>query len=366
MRILLITTHLNVGGVVSYLLTLCREYVGKGHEVFLVSSGGSLIDEFTKAGVITITAAVGTKSVIDPRIYFEVPRLVKLIREKQIHIIHSHTRVAQFLGQVLSFFSGIPYVATCHGFYKTHWFRRTFPCWGKAVVAISPPVRQHLINDFKVPAEKIFLINNGVDLQLFQMVNEQARKEMRLKFNLTRTPILGMVSRLADVKGHSVLLDAMPTIIKKFPQVVLFIAGDGKMKGKLLAQTKRLGIEQSVIFASVFNTSGTVLTLFDVFVMPSLDEGFGLSGIEAQAAGIPLVASNVGGIPIFVSHEKTGLLVEPKDSQALATAILRFLHNPDLAKQIALQARKFVEENFSVEVTATKTIEMYQKVLQKV
>ncbi len=365
MKILLITTHLNVGGITSYLFALCRQYVAKGHEVSLVSCGGERQEEFARAGVILVNAAVHTKSELSPRIYFELPRLVQFIRKREIEIIHSHTRVTQFLGQALSFFSGVPFVTTCHGFYRTHWFRKTFPCWGKAVVAISPPVKDHLVNDFKVPQEQVFLINNGIDLESFQAVDDVNREKTRKKFYISQTPVIGMVSRLADVKGHGVLIDAMPLIVAEFPNVLLFLAGDGKMKAQLQAQTASLGITDHVMFASVFNPSGAILSLFDVFVMPSIEEGFGLSGMEAQAAGLPIVASNVGGIPLFVFHEKTGLLVAPKDSVALAAAIIRFLKDPDFGKRIGAQARKFIQENFSSEITAAKTLEMYEKVLQK-
>ncbi len=365
MKILLITTHLNVGGITSYLFALCRQYVAKGHQVFLVSCGGARKHEFKNVGVVLLKAAVGTKSEVSFRMYCDLPRLLKFIRKNEIEIIHSHTRVTQFLGQALSFFSGVSFVTTCHGFYRTHWFRKTFPCWGKAVVAISPPVMDHLVNDFKVPQEQIFLINNGIDLESFQAVDDANRQRTRREFNISQTPVIGMVSRLADVKGHSVLIHAMPCIISKFPDVLLFLAGEGKMRVQLEAQVAALGIAKHVMFASVFNPSGAILSLFDVFVMPSLEEGFGLSGMEAQAAGLPIVASNVGGIPLFVFHEKTGLLVEPKNPKALADAIIRFLKDPDFAKRIGAEARKFIQENFSSEITATKTLEMYQKVLEK-
>ncbi|MCB9771169.1 MAG: glycosyltransferase family 4 protein [Candidatus Omnitrophica bacterium] len=364
MNILLVSTHLNVGGITSYLFALCRQYIKKGHHVFLVSAGGARAAEFLREGVTLINAAVMTKSEINPRMYCDVPRLLQVIRKNKIDIIHSHTRVTQFLGRTLSFFSGVPYVATCHGFYKTHWFRRTFPCWGKAVVAISPPVKDHLLQDFKVSPKRVFLIANGIDLASFKPVDAQARLDARQKFKITQNPVIGMVSRLADVKGHSVLIDAMPKIVKNFPEVLLFLAGEGKMKEQLKDQVKQLGLDNHVMFASVFNPSGDILSLFNVFAMPSLDEGFGLSGMEAQASGLPIVATNVGGIPSFVFHEKTGLLVPPKDSEALADAIIRFLQDPEFANQIGQQALKFIQENFSSEITATKTLQMYEKVLE--
>ncbi|MCC6759231.1 MAG: glycosyltransferase family 4 protein [Candidatus Omnitrophica bacterium] len=363
MNILLISTHLNVGGITTYLLGLCRYYLKKGHRVVLVTSGGVRADEFAQAGVILVTAAVRTKAELNPRIYCDVPRLLKVMRDHRIDIIHSHTRVTQFLGRVLGILSGVPYVSTCHGFYKTHWFRKAFPCWGEAVVAISPPVREHLVNDFHTPEDRIFLVQNGVDVDSFTVVDEQIRRKAREKFQVPNDPVIGMVARLADVKGHSVLIDAMPLIVKEFPGVLLFIAGEGKMEAQLKEQAARLGLNDHVKFAEVFNSSGEILSLFDVFVMPSIDEGFGLSGMEAQAAGLPVAASDVGGIPSFIFHERTGLLVPVKDPVALAAAILRFLKDRPFAHQIGKQAREFIEKNFSSDITAEKTLEMYAKVL---
>jgi len=365
MNILLVSTHLNVGGITSYLFGLCRYYLKNGHRVFLVSAGGMRAQDFSREGVILIKAAVLTKSELNPRMYCDVPRLLKVIRDNHIEIIHSHTRVTQFLGRALGKLAGIPYVATCHGFYKTHWFRKTFPCWGEGVVAISPPVKEHLLKDFRVSEERIYQIQNGVDIDSFRVVTDEIKKKARERFAIKNDPIIGIVARLADVKGHSVLIDAMPEIVKYFPKVLLFIAGEGKMEAKLKEQTARLGLNDNVKFAALFNSSSDILSLFDVFVMPSIDEGFGLSGMEAQIAGLPLVASNVGGIPIFVHHERTGLLVPVKDPAKLAEAILRFLNDREFAHKIGKQSREFIEKNFSADITAEKTLDMYKDVLAK-
>ena len=365
MNILLATTHLNVGGITSYLFGLSRVYLKEGHRVYMVTSGGLRAKEFEKEGVVLITANVKTKSEINPRMYFEVPRLLQIIRDQRIEIIHSHTRVTQFLGRALGLLAGIPYVSTCHGFYKTHFFRKAFPCWGDGVVAISPPVKTHLKNDFRVPEERIFLVQNGVDVDSFYIVTDEIRKDARERFQLKNNPVIGMVSRLADVKGHAYLIEAMPEIIQHYPNILLFIAGEGKMEAQLKEQTARLGLNNHVRFAALFNKSSDILALFDVFVMPSTDEGFGLSGMEAQTAALPVVASDVGGIPTFVHHEKTGLLVPSKDPPALAAAILRFLKDRDFARKTGLQARVSIQKNFSSEITASKTLAMYQEVLSR-
>lgn len=365
MNILLITSHLNVGGITSYLFGLTRQYQKKGHVVFIASAGGARENEFRQLGAELFIAPLKVKSEVHPNLFFHLPRLSKFIKANKIDIIHSHTRVTQVLGQMASWMTGVPYVATCHGFYKTRWFRKMFPCWGQAVVAISPPVREHLIKDFNVRPENTFLIQNGVDVDAFQCVNDDLRRQTRQKFRIEQSPIIGIVARLADVKGHDVLIDAMPEILKKYPNALLFIAGEGKMEAQLKEQVERLGIKNHVNFAAVFNPSGQVLSLLDVLAMPSLDEGFGLSGMEAQAAGLPVVASNVGGIPSFITDGVTGLLVPPKNPALLARAILIVLDDKDLAKRLGAEARTFIQKNFSSVITAEKTLAMYHQVFKR-
>lgn len=362
MNILLVTTHLNVGGITSYLFTLTRQFLLRGHRVYMISSGGTREDDFARLGATLIRANVRTKSEVNPALYFQIPRFLRIIKENRIDIIHSHTRVTQVLGQVLGYLSKVPYVATCHGFYKTRWFRKACPSWGKAVAAISQPVKTHLVSDFKVPEDKVYLIPNGVDVDMINPFDEETKKRNREKFQISQSPVIGMVSRLEHIKGHGVMINAMPEILKVFPSALLFIAGEGKAGKDFEAQTHRLGLEKHVRFASIFNPFREIHSLLDVFAMPSLDEGFGLSGMEAQAAGVPVVASNVGGIPTYVVHEKTGLLVPPNDSAALAAALIRVLKNPDYAKELSGQAREFVKNNFSAENTANLTLSMYDDV----
>lgn len=364
MNILLINTHLNVGGITSYLFTLSRQYIARGHRVFVASAGGAREIEFEKLGVTVFRAPLRTKSEVNPKVFCAVPGFLKFIKEQKIDIIHSHTRVTQVLGQVLSWFSGVPYVSTCHGFYKKRWFRLLFPSWGKAAVAISAPVKDHLVRDFRMPEDRVYLIRNGVDLEAFYELTDERRAEARKNFQITRSSVLGMVSRLADTKGHDVLINAMPIILKKFPDTLLFIAGEGKMEAKLKQQVVDMNLEGHVHFAPVFNPSGRILSLFNIFVMPSLDEGFGLSGMEAQVVGLPVVASDVGGIPTFVQHEKTGLLVPPGDVAKLAEAIIRVLEDKDLARRLGRQAREFIHQNFSSVVMADRTLAMYEDVLK--
>ena len=202
MNILFLTTHANTGGITSYLLTLGQGLVQKGHKVLVASSNGDCVARFQDAGIRHVKINIRTKSEAHPKLLLALPSLNRLIREENINIIHAQTRVTQVLGCVLGRCSGVKMVTTCHGFFRPRWFRKTFPCWGDAVIAISKPVERHLNQDFSVAPDKIHLIANGIDLDRFVMTSEQKRLDMRQKWNVGGGQVIGIIARLSDVKGN--------------------------------------------------------------------------------------------------------------------------------------------------------------------
>ena len=154
MKILLLTTHLNTGGITSYLLTLSRQLVARGHRVWLASAGGRLAPVFAASGVECLTVNIRTKSELDPRIYLAVRQLIPVIRANGIEVVHAQTRITQVMGWWLQRLAGTGACSTCHGFFTPRWSRRVFPCWGQRVIAISPAVGEHLRRDLGVPAER--------------------------------------------------------------------------------------------------------------------------------------------------------------------------------------------------------------------
>ncbi len=363
MNVLILSTHLNPGGITSYLFTLSKVLVRKGHGVFIATSGGALVDNFEKNGVRHLQINIRTKSELDPRLYGCLPMLAKFIRENKIDLIHAHTRITQVMGVCLKKTTGCPYVSTCHGFYKTRWVRRFFPCWGDAVIAISQAVGEHLHNDFKVDQSKIHCVHNGINVEKFSLRDEATKLEKRKEFGIGNEPVIGIIARLADVKGHDVLIRAMAKIIQSFPTSKLFIVGEGREEDRLKNLTGQLRLKESIRFVPTVNQTASILPLFDIFALPSLEEGFGISAIEAQAVGLPVVASRVGGLPELIQDGQTGILVPPKDVHALAGAIIHLLQNKEYAKDMGLKARKFIEENFSMERMVKETIDVYQTVL---
>ncbi|MFA5350087.1 MAG: glycosyltransferase family 4 protein [Candidatus Omnitrophota bacterium] len=363
MNILFIANHLNVGGISSYLFTLASGLKENGHSVYLASGGGGLLGKFTAAGIKNIRVPLCTKKEVSPKIIISFLRLRKEIKRLNIDLIHSNSRTTQVLGSLLSRYCRKPHIFTCHGFFKPKLSRLFFPCWDNAIIAISQQVKEHLILDFNLDENKIKVINNGIDLQSFG--DFSGRQSFRESLGIEDAPLVGIVARLSDVKGHIYLFKAMQVIIKNFPSVKLVVVGEGKMKDALAEEADDLAIKNSVLFLPQAEGTKNVLAALDIFVMPSLQEGLGLALMEAMAQGLAVVGSAVGGIKTLIKDEQNGLLVEPADPASLAGAIMRLLTDKQMRDNLATSARKFIMDNFSKEKMVDATEKVYKECLEK-
>ena len=359
MNILFIANHLNVGGISSYLLTLTGGLKQKGHGIYLATAGGELEEKFTRAGVVLIKVPLKTKNEISPKIFLSFWKLRKIIREFKIDLIHSHSRTTQVLGSLLGYFSVKPHIFTCHGFFKPKLPRRIFGCWGQKVIAISQQVKEHLVSDFKLDPDKISVIHNGINTKEFG--DNSARIDTRKKLGVGEGFLLGMIARLSDVKGHKYLIQAMPEILKRFPETKLLIVGQGRLESVIIKQVQDLGLKEKIVFIPEAKQTKDILASIDVFVMPSLQEGLGLALMEAMAQGVAVVGSSVGGIKTLIQDKINGLLVAPADPVALSQAIIRLLSDSSLRHSLGEKAREFIIANFSQEEMVDKTEIIYRQ-----
>lgn len=363
MNILLVTTHLNPGGIASYVVSLAKGLKARKHNVIVASDEGNLVEVLNKYEIPHIPINITTKADISPKILFSLAKLFKPLRDNDIQIVHAQTRVTQVLSFWIDKIYGIPQVSTCHGFFKPRLSRIKFPCWGRKVIAISNAVKTHLQTDLKVKPGKIELIYNGLDIGKYPQYNAEQIAESKKWIGLGPGPVIGNIARLSSVKGQNYLIDAMKEVVKRFPDAQLLFVGDGKIKEELLAQVNELGLNKNIVFIPSIQDTSSVLAVMDVFVMCSLAEGLGLSIMEAQSMGLPVVATNIGGIPELVKDNQTGILVGPQDSASIAGAIISLLENRQLAKQLGVNAQKNIWENFTLENMITKTEKVYESVI---
>jgi len=268
------------------------------------------------------------------------------------------------LGALVSLLTRRPMVTTCHGYFKRRLGRVLMPCWGRRVIAISDQVRDHLAYDFDVPTDRIDLVYNGIDPQRFVPHGAAEVAAQKQAWGVeTDKKVIGHIGRLSSVKGQKYMLLAAGILRGRHPELRWVIVGDGK-EGvhlrKLIAEKKLGDIVR--LCPSAGNTS-LALAAMDVFVMSSLQEGLGISILEAQAQGVPVVASRVGGITTVIEDGITGLLVSPGDPPAIAAAVEKLLEDRPLAEAIASGAKKRVAEAFTLDSMTQKTQAVYQSVL---
>ncbi len=174
--------------------------------------------------------------------------------------------------------------------------------------------------------------------------------------------VVGTVGRFDEQKGHMFFLKAIPKILQDVPDVRFIFVGDGSLRSKLEKMGRELEVNQNIIFTGVRRDIPEILSIMDVFVLPSIFEGFGIVLLEAMAVGKPVVASRAGGIPEIVEHGLTGILIEPANPSAIAGSVVKLLKNPVEAKRIANAGRAEVERKFTADAMARKIEGVYDEV----
>lgn len=232
-----------------------------------------------------------------------------------------------------------------------------------AMVAVSAQVREYEIEREGARANRIIVIENGIepfqDVEILKRNRDQVRKQIGIEADTT---LLLTVGRLTIQKGHTILLDAVPEIIKKHPKVKFVFAGDGPQKQTLQAKVSELDLADYVKFLGVWSEIPRLLFAADIFVQPSLWEGLSLALLEALQAGLPVVATRVEGVVDVVEDERHAILVAANDSAALATGIEKLLDDASLRKRLSENGQERVKAHYSVDAMCVA----YEKLINEV
>jgi len=229
-----------------------------------------------------------------------------------------------------------------------------------AVIVVSQGLATFLEQTEHLPRRKMVIIGHGVDRAAPALPRSEARAALGLP---ALDPLIGSVGRLSREKGHAFLLRALPAIVAAFPGAGCVLAGEGPSRRDLEEEVRRLGMGDRVIFLGHRGDVPAILSALDLFVQPSLYEGFGMSLLEAMAARLPIVATRVGGIPEVVDDQVAGLLVPPADAAALAQAAIALLGDRGRARRIGEEAARLVAERHSISSVAARVDALYRRVL---
>jgi glycosyltransferase involved in cell wall biosynthesis len=226
-------------------------------------------------------------------------------------------------------------------------------------------MRHEVCGHFHVPWEKVWIIPNAVDASKFQLSVD--RNAVRARYHVGPNEKLVLyVGRLVPQKGVEFLIQAVPRIVGRFGDAKFVIVGDGWLRGHLESLADQMGQRWRINFTGFIPDSELVALMqsADVLVIPSVYEPFGIVALEGMAAGVPVVASQVGGLAEVVEHEKTGEYVYMRNPESIAWGVERVLSNPGHAAWLVKNGREAVERVYSWEVVAKKTTELYEDVVK--
>lgn len=357
MKILHIITRLDRGGSADIALLTAREMERRGHEVYLISGKTLETDRqrvkalWPQGKIIYVEEIL--REIIPVYDLIAFKKLYSLIRQLKPDIVHTHSSKAGFLGRWTAWFAGtrkIIHMPHGHVFYG--YYGPTFSKFIRLLEKITALISTKIITLTEIeaaeydllkvaPHQKLITIYNGIDLNLFNPENK-----FNFPADILQDDVFNIlcVARLEQVKGHFYLLDAMPFILQSHPKARLIIAGNGSHRKALEMQSYMLNIRKRVVFLGERNDIAELLSISHIFVLPSLNEGLGIVLLEAQSMGVPIVATKVGGIPEAVRDGETGMLVPPKNSPAIAQAIVYLLSNPQKRKQFGESGKKWIAE----------------------
>ena len=297
-------------------------------------------------------------------------RLVKILKENNIDILHCHRHKSSFYGALAGIFAKTPVVLShVHGLSRTRNLGRRvvnfflFKRFNR-IIGCAKSVRDDVLKDNpSVAQEKVIALENSVDFERFADV---PITKIEAKSKLADVPVdafvYGTVARFGPYKGHSFLIKAFEKVRKQVPSARLILAGDGPLKEKIQEQATKAGLDDSVHFLGRRDDIPKLLRAMDTFVLPSIgSEGMPLVILEAMAAGVPCIASSLSGIPEVINSSDVGFLVPPRDENALAEAMVTLANMPEeKLKDLTEKAKERIRKVFNHNIVRAKLSKLYE------
>jgi glycosyltransferase involved in cell wall biosynthesis len=295
---------------------------------------------------------------------FTLLDLVNIVREERIDVMHLQAYGASTFGRIAGLLTGVPVIVHAHDNHTNYpWYQRIADMllgrFTDRAIAVSESVRASCIKKRKIPKDRVIVMHNGISFEQFRVPSNREIEEEKKRLGIElEFKVVGTLSKLRKEKGVEYLIKAIPAVLEDFPGVVFLIVGDGPLRGELEALTRALRVEKSVIFTGYREDVARVLSVFDIKVLPSVTEGFGIAILEAMAMGKPVIATGVGGVNEILKDGETGFLVPPEDPKALSERIIYLLRNEDEARQLGIRARE-ESKKYDIDLCVRRLEELY-------
>lgn len=355
------------GGMKKHILQLLK---GLNEERFFIHLLGpdNLVRELPHKSIRHFPIQLSEK----PNPLVKGPQLVQLcqyLRRNRIKLLHCHGVQAAMMGRLAAWPAGTPaVVCTFHNLVYDRpyrpWLKKLYSLGNRFLngktdylITVSMALKQQIMAQEGIPAGKIRVIYNGLERNL---LTETTAGDLP---PCVAQPLIGMIGRLVPEKGADLFLDAVPLILKEYPETKVWVIGDGPCLTQLRRQSRQLGLEAKVKFWGYVDNPLDLIRSMDVVVVPSRSEGLSIVTLEAMALAKPVVAFNAGALPEVVISGVTGLLVPPFSIQALAEAVVLLLRDDHLRTLMGNSGRLRVQEHFSAEKMIEETETVYELAL---
>lgn len=378
MRILLAAKTMGVGGLERIVVALARELQSRGHSVWVVSSGGNLVDELQRAGTTHVRAPL---EITSPVGVAQAARLIRrLIVEHHIDLVHSFSATASLAinialrGRGSNGLDGVRLVSSPMGLQNsprelpvTTWLRNWFLALGaEQILVISPEIRRHLR---RVGARDQALVDFnfvGLDVDAFQPSPDDYLS-VRQEFGFpAEAQLISTIGALHPRKSHELFVQAAVAVSAAESRARFLVIGEGELRSHLELLARSKGLADRLQFTGVRGDVARLLSATDVYVKPGVVEGFiGITVLEALGLGKPVVAFETEDVKLALADGQTGLIAPNGDAGSLAERILYLLRNPSVANRLGLAGQQVVLQRFDFGVLAGRLEEFYQGVLER-
>jgi glycosyltransferase involved in cell wall biosynthesis len=383
-KILFLITQSQYGGAQKYVLALARHYIKQNQVLIAVGEAKNQDAQFfAECRALGIEPIVLTDLIRDislVKAWDALLEIRKLLAKEAPDFLHINSSMAGAIGSCAAWLyrfdplhKTIRVIYTVHGFvfneplpsFKKQVYRlieKISAGWKGALICVSNYDKEQGIQYKIAPEKRMVVIHNGID----NSTQFLSRAEARAKLALPDTAfILGTIAGLYPTKGLGYLLEAAKLAVEKHPDLLFIIISDGPLRASLEAQKEKLGLSKNVVFKGSYENAASLLKAFDIFVLPSLKEGLPYTILEAGLAGLPVIASRVGGIPEIIQHQVSGLLVEPGNAQDIALALQTLIDTPRLRSVYANALNKKIRSEFSLDRMLRETEKLYLRFYSK-
>ncbi len=366
-NLMFVMATLDIGGTIQQLMLLFKSLPKEYNISFCcITRGGPLLDRVKETGIDVF--------ILKKRFKFDLSviwDLYRLIKRENVDILHTFLFTSNFFARIAGIFANVPVIISSErnvDSWKRSYHKiidRILEKFTDKIIVNSKAVEYFYKRAEKVPGHKIITVYNGIDIEEWnpEYINGDI---IRRRLNIPgERLVIGSIGQLKPAKGYQYYVEAASIVLKRFPDVIFCLVGDGRERKRLEEIRNNLGLGGNFVFIGEDIDIKTYFAMFDIFVCPSLREGHPNTLLEAMAMAKPIVGTDVDGISETISNWETGLLVPSSNVPRLAEGIIYLIEHRDLAREMGVKARIHVKQHYSSKNMIESTENVYKELMAR-